>query len=80
MTVGQLIAILESYDPDSTVLMLQQPTWPFEYTISGVCERADFSEPEDLEGSKKQANDVFILEGSQLRYGHKDAWECARRF
>lgn len=78
MTVGRLIQLLESYEPETEVLLMSQPEWPFEYSISGVCQRDDFAELEDCNGEKKAGN-VFILEGSQLRYGNKDAWECARR-
>jgi len=38
--------------------------------------REEFEEPDedDVQGDGKKPNDVFILEGKQLRYGSKDAW------
>lgn len=32
-TVGDLIAALEDYDPETPVRWASQPAWPFEYTI-----------------------------------------------
>ncbi len=82
MKVSQLIEILQQEDPEATVLLAQQPHWPFEYSVRGVVARNEFDEPEDDEcrgpDDERRANDVFIVEGSQLRYGHRDAWDAAR--
>ena len=56
---------------------MEQPGWPFENAIMGVTVRSEFEEPEedmDENSNDKNSNDVFILEGRQLRYGNKDAW------
>ncbi len=82
MKVSQLIEILENEDPEATVLLVEQPSWPFEYAISGVVARHEFDEPEDDEcrgpDDDRRANDVFIVEGTQLRYGNKNAFDAAR--
>ena len=92
MKVRELIEILEELDAEASVYVMSQQSWPFELAIHGVTVREDFTEG-DLEdeshdgecdrwGANEGAlpgNDVFIVEGSQLRYGSKDAWDAARR-
>ena len=90
MKVQELIEILENMDPDATVLLATQPAWPFEYSIEGVVTRWDFTEFDPHNrfehmtndgglGSDPVSSDVLLLEGTQLRYGTKAAWEAARR-
>ncbi|MGH3784225.1 MAG: hypothetical protein ACRDRO_27300 [Pseudonocardiaceae bacterium] len=43
-TVGDLIAALQGYDPDTRIRIAIQPGWPFEYTISGVAQTPDAAE------------------------------------
>lgn len=80
MTVGELIEYLEQYDRDAQVLLMEQPGWPFEYSINGVVSREEIINQEPDEdraelGDGEEINDVFILEGTQLRYGTKKAWD-----
>ena len=80
MTVGELIEYLEQYDRDAQVLLMEQPGWPFEYSINGVVSREEIINQEPDEdraelGDGEEINDVFILEGTQLRYGSKKAWD-----
>ena len=89
MNVKQLIEILEDLDPDAEVLLMSQQSWPFENGIAGVAVREDLVEDDqDLDDEEREepryekgtaANDVFIVEGQQLRYGSKAAWDAARR-
>jgi hypothetical protein len=80
MNVSQLISILSECDPDAQVFTLQQPNWPFEYSIAGVTVREEFSNLDEGELPAGCAtSDVFLVEGSQLRYGSRDAWSAARR-
>jgi hypothetical protein len=61
---------------------MTQQNWPFENAVAGVACREDIVEEEpDEEAATDGAapNDVFIVEGSQLRYGSKAAWNVARR-
>jgi hypothetical protein len=91
MKVNELIEILENMDQDADVFVMSQESWPFECNLAGVCQRGDFTE-EDPEAepcangdrwgaseSQLPMNDVFLVEGSQVRYGSKAAWEAARR-
>jgi hypothetical protein len=89
MKVRELIEMLEDCDPEADVLMMSQPSWPFEWSIDGVISRDeipseepdedeeeddDEDEDDDDERANGRKNDVFILEGRQLRYGSKAAW------
>jgi hypothetical protein len=90
MKVRDLIEILEDQDPDAEVLIMSQENWPFENAIAGVAVREDFVDEddegeEDEDGTEPEyekgtaPNDVFIVEGQQLRYGSKAAWNAATR-
>ena len=81
MKVQDLIDILEAMDPEAAVLVMTQQNWPFENSVAGVAVREDFSDSDDEPGfdDGTAPNDVFIVEGGQLRYGSKDAWDAARR-
>ena len=72
MKVRELIAKLEDYDQDARVYIMTQPSWPFENEVAGVIERAEF---EGLGKEGARSTDVFVLEGDQVRYGSKKAWE-----
>ena len=91
MKVNELIEILQGMDPDADVFVMSQESWPFECALAGVCQRSDFAE-EDPEAeplgdrdrwgaseAQLPMSDVFLVEGSQVRYGSKAAWEAARR-
>ncbi len=65
-TVGELIAALEGYDPDTPVRLASQPAWPFEHTIGPVV-----ATPDDAEGDGTEPTDdpvVWIGEGPQIGY------------
>ena len=87
MKVKELIDILEEQDPDAEVLIMSQQSWPFENGVYGVTVRSEMDgDDEDEDGADTTAgrdgratNDVFIVEGSQLRYGSKTAWDVATR-
>jgi hypothetical protein len=88
MKVSELIEILEDMDPDAQVLIMSQENWPFENAVAGVALREEMvEEDEDLDDEEREepeyergtaANDVFIVEGRQLRYGSKAAWDALR--
>ena len=89
MKVSELIELLEEQDPDAEVFVMFQPNWPFELSLAGVTTREemlraereerddDDYEPRFERGTAK--NDVFLVEGEQLRYGSKTAWSVATR-
>ena len=93
MKVRDLIEILEDQDPEAEVLIMSQENWPFENAVAGVAVREEFVDDEDEDdededdepGTERQyekgtaPNDVFIVEGQQLRYGSKAAWNAATR-
>jgi hypothetical protein len=80
MKVKDLLAILRETDPEANVVLNTQPHYPLEHALSGVVVRSDYS---DLDGpvAGSKPNDVLLLEGSQLRYGARMAWDrsLARR-
>lgn len=87
MKVSDLIELLEDQDPDAEVLVMMQQSWPFACALRGVTTRdellrADGDEDEDEEaelGPGLARSDVFLVEGEQLRYGSKAAWDVATR-
>jgi hypothetical protein len=93
MKVKELIDILEEQDPDAEVLIMSQQNWPFENGVYGVTVRSEMDGNDDDDDDDKSedtraateardgraTNDVFIVEGSQLRYGSKNAWDVATR-
>ena len=81
MQVRDLIELLEDQDPEAEVLIMTQQNWPFENAVAGVASREDIveEEPDEDAGTDGAArSDVLIVEGSQLRYGSKAAWNVAR--
>ncbi len=90
MKVQELIDLLEEQDPDADVLIMSQQSWPFENAVYGVTVRSELTgdDEDDDEGGEPEParrrtdgapSDVFIVEGGQLRYGSKTAWEVAAR-
>lgn len=79
MTVGELIDILSDFDPSQEVRIMSRPSWPFEYKIRGMVCRKEFDcVREDNDDSAYEGgddDDVFIVEGEQLKYGTKKAWD-----
>lgn len=86
MTIDQLIERLEEYRDliggDAEVRLMTQQQWPFENTIVGVCsgeeinDEADEDDPED-DGDVDADAVLYIVEGQQLGYGTKRAWDVA---
>ena len=73
--IERLEELLEVHGPDCEVRLMTQPTWPFETTIGGIVSseeihRADAEDDDD----DAPPEVVFILEGTQLGYGSKSAW------
>jgi hypothetical protein len=44
MTVAELIDRLERCDPEATVRIMMQESWPFENSILGIAVRSDFAD------------------------------------
>jgi len=86
MTINELIERLEEYQQeiggDAEVRLMTQSNWPFEYGIAGLASRAEVNiaaadgsrdDPAELEDDGV----LFIVEGQQLSYGAKEAWDAA---
>ena len=84
MTLDELISRLEQYREDlggeTEVRLMTQQNWPFENSITGLCSGQEINDAcddeeddEDVEAEKV----VYVVEGQQLCYGSKRAWEAA---
>jgi len=88
MTIDQLIERLEEYRDEiggeAEVRLMTQQNWPFENSIYGLASGAeinDFDEDDEDEGDDDDATEdavLYIVEGQQLGYGTKRAWDVAR--
>ncbi|MCM2370802.1 hypothetical protein [Aporhodopirellula aestuarii] len=89
MTIDQLIGLLEEYrdvhGPDAEVRLMTQENWPFENRIAGITSGAEMNEaseddPSEYFDDQDVAEDaiVYIVEGGQICYGSKRAWEACR--
>jgi hypothetical protein len=88
MNLDTLIEMLNDYRDelggDAEVRLMTQQNWPFENRICGVTSRAEILEAdegdEDDRAGEAEATEavVFIVEGGQICYGSKRAWDVAR--
>lgn len=88
MNLDTLIEILtdyrEEFGGDAEVRLMTQQNWPFENRICGVTSGRDMndSDDDDEDGDADQDveddNRVYIVEGGQICYGSKRAWENPR--
>jgi len=82
MTISELIERLEeirdTYGEDCEVRLMTQQNWPFENTIYGLTTSTEMSEAADDEDDCDSPDEtvVYLVEGQQLGYGSKTAWEC----
>ena len=87
MTLNELIERLEEYrdqrGEDTEVRLMTQQNWPFENAITGLVSGAEINESEDDDDEDADEEDVdddqvvYIVEGTQLGYGSKRAWDAA---
>jgi len=86
LTVRELIEKLQSLEnQDAEIRIMSQPGWPFEYDVDGVVTREEITQAqkeeegedweEECQNEEKNPDDVFLVEGSQLCYGDKKAWD-----
>ncbi len=89
MNLDTLIEILndyrEEFGGDAEVRLMTQQNWPFENRICGVTSGRDMNDAneedaEDDDDIQDVADDntVYIVEGGQICYGSKRAWENYR--
>lgn len=63
---------------DAEVRLMTQHNWPFENSIFGLARGEDINASEDDEDDDVEDDNVlYIVEGTQLGYGSKRAWEVA---
>jgi hypothetical protein len=68
MTVRDMMAALEDYDPDAEVRIAIQPRWPLEYTIGDVVCSDSITDDEDEEADDDKPVVVYVTEGQQVGY------------
>jgi hypothetical protein len=86
VTIDELIERLEDYRDDlggdCEVRLMTQQNWPFENRIVGLAAGWEINSADDDEGDDEadEVDDdrvIFIVEGEQLGYGSKRAWDVA---
>ena len=90
MTIDELIERLENYRDeiggDAEVRLMTQQNWPFENSVHGLASGAEINasdedededEDEDDDGDVARDQILYIVEGQQLCYGTKRAWDVA---
>ena len=91
MTLQELIERLEEYrdllGEEAEVRLMTQQNWPFENTIRGVVASVELREyhfaqldPDEIdpEALEEELDPIlYLVEGGQLGYGDKAAWELA---
>lgn len=78
MTVGELKDLLEDMDDDVEVRLMTQENYPFENAVQGCCLRSEMhgeDEEEEAESVESQEEILYIVEGRQIGYGSKTAWD-----
>lgn len=86
MTLDTLIEILndyrEEFGGETEVRLMTQQNWPFENRICGVTSGREMNETDDADDDDAEDvaedNTVYIVEGGQICYGSKRAWENYR--
>lgn len=89
MTIDELIARLEEYRDalggETEVRLMTQQNWPFENGITGMVSVAEMNDAGDEDDDEGEGFDpegnadqvVYLVEGQQLGYGTKQAWNAA---
>lgn len=72
MKVKQLQNALEDFDPDARVLITIQPHHPIECHTVGAVQRDWYDRD-----SERPSNDVLIVQGGDVGYGSREAWDHA---
>jgi len=75
MTVAELIEALRDYPESAEVRLGVQPSWPMQHTTAAVISDSELEfDPEDHNADEGV---VYILEGQQVGYFTKRAWDEA---
>ena len=73
MTVGQLIEMLQDYDPAAEIRLATQPNYPLESSVRGVVSNDDMAATH----GDADENIVWITEGSQIGYAPRAAFDAS---
>lgn len=81
MKVHELIERLRQCDPDATVYLTEQPTWPCEHALAAVVTREEVRQEsgERRYDDGRAPQDVLLLDGAWVRYGERAAWDLTRK-
>ena len=87
MTVAELIEALDGADPTTEVRLMTQQTYPFENALVGIWAPGEDGDGDGEEAFTPASGDQFgyrgagpatkvlyLVEGRQIGYGTKDAW------
>jgi len=86
MTIQELIDRLQDFDPNAEVRLMTQENWPFQNSIRGICDARDLRDEDECDCAEAKCpccnpdepdEVAYIVEGSQLGYGNKNAWNIA---
>ncbi|TWU40181.1 hypothetical protein Q31b_35260 [Novipirellula aureliae] len=89
MTLETLINLLteyaEEHGGDAEIRLMTQENWPFENHIAGVTSGIEMNQASEDDPSEyfddqdvAEDNTIYIVEGGQICYGSKRAWETCR--
>jgi len=82
MTIDELIERLEDYREelggDAEIRLMTQAHWPFENGIAGLASGQEINDQkEDDDEDVENDHVVYLVEGAQICYGSKRAWQIA---
>jgi hypothetical protein len=77
MKVRQLIDLLADYSPEAGVRLAIQSCYPLEAHVAGVVSQSEIRAHSGKELGDHEPDVVFVLEGGQVGYGNRMAWEAA---
>jgi len=78
-TVRDLIALLQSRNPNAQVLLMTQRKAPFENHLAGVVGREEMADQDWRVEPGVADDDVFLVVGKRIRPGSLSAWIEAER-
>lgn len=87
-TVGELIDMLDQYDREDKLRVVEQPHWPLRARVTNVISQAELTDEhrdeeveDDVDGEPKDKNVVWIAvdqvsgSGDESPYAPKSVWE-----
>ncbi|KKK90817.1 hypothetical protein LCGC14_2719230 [marine sediment metagenome] len=75
MKVSKLLEALQDCDPDARVILATQSHRPLESHAIGIVQRDEYEDEDECDEGGRKPNDVLILEGDQIGYGNRKAWD-----